>query len=152
MAVIEARCRAVGVPLLVERRDLRVEEAGADLRSQRIHLEGPGWALRDVELAPLRRFQPGNAVLAVRAVPELAGRAGLEVSAAAARAGCARVRWPGRFQVIPGRGSRPTVVLDGAHNPGGATALAASLTHTFPGARVTLVLGISADKDRAGIL
>jgi dihydrofolate synthase/folylpolyglutamate synthase len=44
------------------------------------------------------------------------------------------------------------VVLDGAHNPAGAAALAASLRHYFPGARLTLVLGISADKDRAGIL
>jgi dihydrofolate synthase / folylpolyglutamate synthase len=170
MAVIEARCRAVGVPLLVERRDLRVEEAGSDLRGQRVHFHqvaappasglrdaasswaGPGWVLRDVELALLGRFQPGNAVLAVGAVRALAERAGFEVPDAAVRAGCAAVRWPGRFQVIPGRGSRPTIVLDGAHNPGGAAALAASLTHSFPGARVTLVLGISADKDRAGIL
>jgi dihydrofolate synthase/folylpolyglutamate synthase len=43
-------------------------------------------------------------------------------------------------------------VLDGAHNPAGATALAASLASYFPGRRRTLVLGVSADKDRAGIV
>jgi dihydrofolate synthase / folylpolyglutamate synthase len=152
MAIIEARCRALGVPLLVERRDLRVEEVASNLTGQRLHLDGPGWTLRDVELALLGRFQPGNAILAVGAVRALAERAGIELPDAAIRAGCATVRWPGRFQVIPGRGSRPTIVLDGAHNPGGAAALAASLTHYFPGARITLVLGVSADKDRAGIL
>jgi dihydrofolate synthase / folylpolyglutamate synthase len=152
MAVIEARCRALGVPLLVERRDIRVEEVASDLQGQRLHLGGPGWALRDVELALLGRFQPGNAILAVGAVRALADRAGIELPDAAIRAGCATVRWLGRFQVIPGRGSRPTIVLDGAHNPGGAAALAASLIYYFPGARVTLVLGVSADKDRAGIL
>jgi dihydrofolate synthase/folylpolyglutamate synthase len=62
------------------------------------------------------------------------------------------VRWPGRFQVVPARAGRPALVLDGAHNPGGAAALAASLAHFFAGARLTLVVGISADKDRAGIL
>src|SRR5262249_62293588 len=54
--------------------------------------------------------------------------------------------------VIPRRGPRPAIVLDGAHNPGGAAALAASLGQYFPGARLTLILGISADKDRAGML
>jgi dihydrofolate synthase/folylpolyglutamate synthase len=70
----------------------------------------------------------------------------------AVRAGCAAVRWPGRFQIIPGGEDRPTLVLDGAHNPGGAIALAASLRHHFPGRRLALILGVSADKDRAGIL
>jgi dihydrofolate synthase/folylpolyglutamate synthase len=44
------------------------------------------------------------------------------------------------------------VVLDGAHNPGGARALAASLRAYFPGRPVTFVLGISGDKDQTGIL
>jgi dihydrofolate synthase/folylpolyglutamate synthase len=46
----------------------------------------------------------------------------------------------------------PTVVLDGAHNPAGARALAASLGAVFGTAPVTLVLGVSQDKDAAGML
>jgi len=90
---------------------------------------------------------------AVRAFAALTGRS---VSEAAMRTGCADVRWPGRFQVIPvprpGPGRPRYAVLDGAHNPAGAQALAASIRHVFPAATVSLVLGISADKDRAGIL
>jgi dihydrofolate synthase/folylpolyglutamate synthase len=89
------------------------------------------------------------AVGAVRAFAEASDRA---VPEAAVRAGCLAVRWPGRFQVIAGAPGRPTLVLDGAHNPGGATALAASLRYHFSGRRLGLVLGVSADKDRAGIL
>lgn len=152
MAVIEARCRAVGVPLLVEGRDLIVETARSDLRGHRLDLTGPGWTLRDLDVALPGLFQPANAALAVGAVRELARAAGLAVPESAIRAGCAAVRWPGRFQVMPGGPTRPTLVLDGAHNPAGAAALAESLAHAFPGARLTLVLGISADKDRAGIL
>jgi len=152
MAVIEARCRAVGAPLLVEGRELTARLVATGLQSQRIDLAGPDWRLRDVEVALAGLFQPVNAVLAVGAVRAFAASAGLDVGEAAIRAGCARVRWPGRFQVLPTTAGRPTVVLDGAHNPAGAAALAASLAHYFPRARLTLVLGVSADKDRAGIL
>jgi dihydrofolate synthase/folylpolyglutamate synthase len=153
MAVIEARCRSVGVPLLVEGRELRVEVVRSDLAGHRLHVRCPGVRLDDLPLALLGLFQPANAVLAVGAVRAFAGAAGLTVSDAAIRAGCATVQWPGRFQVVPGAaGRRPAIVLDGAHNPAGAAALAASLAHYFPGARLTVIAGISADKDRAGML
>jgi len=43
-------------------------------------------------------------------------------------------------------------VLDGAHNPAGARALAVSLRDVFGETRVTFVLGVLADKDAAGIV
>jgi dihydrofolate synthase/folylpolyglutamate synthase len=91
-------------------------------------------------------------VLAIGATQAFARASELPVPEPAVRAGCAAVKWPGRFQVIPGAPGRPTLVLDGAHNPGGAAALALSLRHHFAGRRLALVLGVSADKDRAGIL
>jgi dihydrofolate synthase/folylpolyglutamate synthase len=152
MAVLEARCRAVEVPLLVEGRQLEVQALESDLAGHRLRLRGPDFAYDDVRLALPGLFQPGNAVLAVGAVRSFAAASGLPVSEAAVRAGAAAVRWPGRFQVVPGAPGRPTVVLDGAHNPAGATALAVSLRHHFTGRRLALVLGVSADKDHAGIL
>jgi dihydrofolate synthase/folylpolyglutamate synthase len=152
LAVVEARCRAVGVPLLVEGRELEVEALASDLAGHWLRLRGPDWAYDDVRLALPGLFQPGNAVLAVGAVRAFAKASGRAVPEAAVRAGCAAVKWPGRFQVIPGAAGRPTLVLDGAHNPGGAAALAASLRHHFTGRRLGLLLGVSADKDRAGIL
>ena len=88
-------------------------------------------------------FQPGNAVLAAAAA------ASLGADEAAIRRGLAAVRWPGRFQVVP---REPIVILDGAHNPDGARALAALAAEYFPGQAVTLVIGISADKDQRAIL
>ncbi len=152
LEVIEARCRAAGTPLLLEGREIRVEVRRSDLRGHRLRLAGPGWALDDLDVALPGLYQRGNAALAVAAVHAFAAATGFAVDEAAIRAGCAGVRWPGRFQVLPGGAGRPTVVLDGAHNPAGAAALAASLAAHFPGARLTLVIGISTDKDRAGIL
>jgi len=57
----------------------------------------------------------------------------------------ARVEWPGRLQRLPGR---PQILLDGAHNPAGARALAA---HLRGGPPFVLVFGAMADKDVRGL-
>jgi dihydrofolate synthase/folylpolyglutamate synthase len=141
--VLERRAREVGVPLLVEGRDLTASARGFTLDGQQVDLAGPDWRLDRVRCRLLGVHQPGNAVLAAAAARALGA------GAAAIRAGLAAVEWPGRFDVV----SRdPVVILDGAHNPGGARALAASLAAYFPGQPITFVIGISADKDQRGIL
>ena len=72
----------------------------------------------------------------------------LSASEDAMRAGLAKVYWPGRLQVIT-RPSGQKLLLDGAHNTGGAECLAAALREYFPGAQPVLVLGILRDKDWA---
>jgi dihydrofolate synthase/folylpolyglutamate synthase len=141
--VIERRAAAVGVPLLVEGRDLAVTVRSQTLAGQRVDLAGPGWRLEDVSLALLGVYQPSNALLAAAAAWRLGA------GEAAIRRGLAEAVWPGRFQVLAGD---PVLVLDAAHNPAGARALAASLRHYFPGAAIALVVGSFADKDLEGIL
>jgi dihydrofolate synthase / folylpolyglutamate synthase len=141
--VIVERAAEAGVPLLLEGRELRARVRQRGIDGQRLDLEGPGFRLDDVRVALLGVFQPGNALLAAAAAHALG------VEAAAIGAGLGSARWPGRFQVLRGD---PTIVLDGAHNPAGARALAASLEAYFPGRRATFVIAILADKDQAGIL
>ena len=141
--VVTRRAAETRVPLWVEGRDLHVTPLGFTLEAQRMHLEGPGWRLTDVECGLLGVYQPGNALLAAAAAREL----GAEETAI--RAGLRGARWPGRFQILR---RDPLVILDGAHNPAGARALAASLRAYFPARRVTFVIGVMADKDARGIL
>ncbi len=68
---------------------------------------------------------------------------GVALADDALRAGIAAVRWPGRLEWWEGE---PEVLLDGAHNEGGAEALAAYLD-SLPGAGVRWVVGIKGDKD-----
>ena len=56
---------------------------------------------------------------------------------------------PGRLEVVS---RQPLVLLDGAHNPAGARALAAALLEEFVVDRRTLVVACLADKDIRGIL
>ena len=142
-AVIARRAAEAGVPLFVEGRDLRVRVRRTSLDGQWLDLEGPGWRLDDVRCVLLGVFQPGNALLAAAAARALGA------DDAAIRRGLGATNWPGRFQLIR---RSPPVIVDGAHNPAGARALAASLKAYVPGERVTFVIGTSEDKDKAGIL
>ena len=143
-AVLVRRASEAGVPLLLAGRDLHVAVERRGLDGQWIACAGPGWSLGGLRVGMLGTFQPENALLAVAAaqdlrVPEAAIRAGLDVA-----------RWPGRFQVVRSRDG--WLVLDGAHNPGAARALAESLAAFFPGEPLTLVIGISRDKDARAML
>jgi dihydrofolate synthase/folylpolyglutamate synthase len=143
-AVLAARAAATGVPLLMEGRELGVRVTARDLAGQTLDLHGPGWRVSDARIPMLGTFQPSNALLAAAAAHAL------DVGAAAVRAGLARARWPGRFEVL--RAGDRHVVLDGAHNPAGARALAASLAEWFGDTPLTLVFGALRDKDAAGML
>lgn len=88
--------------------------------------------------------QQHNAVVALRLLEEASG-AGLRFDLARAARGFAGARWPGRLQRIAGR---PALLLDGAHNPSGAAALAEALRDEPP---FVLVFGAMADKDVAAI-
>jgi len=84
--------------------------------------------------------QRDNAVVALRLL-EAAAAAGLAFDLPRAARGFAEALWPGRLQRVPGR---PPLLLDGAHNPAGALALAAALRDEPP---FVLVFGAMADKD-----
>jgi dihydrofolate synthase/folylpolyglutamate synthase len=73
----------------------------------------------------------------------------LPIAAQAVRSGLASVQLPGRFQIVPGQ---PTLVLDVAHNPQAAAALAFNLDQMgfFP--RTHAVFGAMHDKDIGGML
>jgi dihydrofolate synthase / folylpolyglutamate synthase len=144
-AILAARAAAVGVPLLTEGRQLAVRVRARSLEGQHLDLTGPDLRLDDVVIHLLGTYQPSNALLAAAAARVLGA------GERAIRTGFARARWPGRFDVRP-RSGGGWLVLDGAHNPAGARALARSLEAYFGDAPTTLVLGVLRDKDAAGIV
>jgi dihydrofolate synthase/folylpolyglutamate synthase len=145
--VIERRARSAGAPLLSLGRDFTAE--GTDPSSFLCH----GLALSvPIRLScPLRgRHQVDNAALAF-AVLEAVDRAGLKVPIEARVRGIRNVRWEGRLEVVS---ESPRVLLDGAHNPSGAAALAEYL-RGLPERRLgktVLVIGMMRDKKIGPIL
>lgn len=104
------------------------------------------WA--DLRTEILGSYQPQNATVALEVVDVLRGR-GWRISDEAVRAGVARTRWPGRFEIVEGGSSSDgfAIVVDGGHNPQGARALADSLAEVFPGRKPVFVIGVLEDKD-----
>jgi dihydrofolate synthase/folylpolyglutamate synthase len=97
-----------------------------------------------VELALRGDHQVANATVAVRLLEQL------NVPAAAVVDGLARVVWPGRLDVVRFPDGREAI-LDAAHNPAGAAALASYLK-TLSGDRPPLVFAVMRDKDIEGML
>lgn len=94
------------------------------------------------------KHQRMNAAVALATVRSLSTQ--IPVSDAALREGLSQVDWPGRLQLVT-RSSGQKILLDGAHNIGGAEILASALRDDFRPTRPTLVLGILRDKDWAAM-
>ena len=84
-----------------------------------------------------------NAACAFEVVRFLIER-GFVINQEAITEGLKQVRWQGRFEIIK---HKPTIIVDGAHNPASSEALAKTILDEYPNRRVILVFGLSADKD-----
>jgi len=92
-----------------------------------------------VEINLRGEFQKFNAAIAIKTA-EVLGIAEEKIFA-----GLKKVSWAGRFEVIETDCGK--VIIDGAHNPHGATALRQSLDKIFPTERRCFLFGALADKN-----
>jgi dihydrofolate synthase/folylpolyglutamate synthase len=142
-AVLEARAAEVGIRV-TRATDWHVSELRLTARGSRFHLSGEG----EFEIVcPLAgEHQVDNAVTAAAALQRLG------VVRNAMERGIAATRWPGRLERVS---EDPEIILDGAHNPAGARALAAYIDRFYSDRTVWLIYGAMRDKaveEIAGIL
>jgi dihydrofolate synthase/folylpolyglutamate synthase len=147
LAVIRRRASRTGVPLYVTQ-PWRV----ISMDREAVHAEAPEGALLRIGL--LGRHQAANAAVAA-AVLESLHNAGIATITREQRdAGFASARWPGRLELVSRRG-RPDILLDGAHNPHGAAALARALDELLPqmtAGSPTFLMGVIANHWQEGML
>ncbi len=146
LEIIERRSRRVAAPLLVTppARLRALDRDGIDVELGR---------LGSVRVGLRGRHQAANVAVADAALDALESAGIARVNGEARRAGYAAVRWPGRLELVEAGGRE--ILLDGAHNPAGAAALAEALDDIGPymrPGRPTLVLAIMADKDVDGVI
>jgi len=147
LAVIGERVERQGARLLLAGRDFDVERRRLAHGGQLLDLRTPAGGVEDVLLRLHGRHQADNAASALAAVETFLG--GRQLDEGTVREGFASVTSPGRLEAVR---HDPLVLLDGAHNPDGARALAAALIEEFVVDRRTLVVACLADKDLRGIL
>jgi dihydrofolate synthase / folylpolyglutamate synthase len=140
--VLVSMCELTGADVVEADAGVRVEAASADGRTS-IRLATPMRDYGHVQLGLRGDHQVPNALVAVRLLEQLGPD--VPVTAAAITAGIRDVRWPGRLQMLELPGGR-RVLLDAAHNPAGAWALAGYLKREFP-EPLPIVFGAMRDKD-----
>jgi len=149
--VIDEEARRCGAPVIRWGRDFTIDrETTEELGVQRFAYRDWNGVLSSLTCPLLGRHQLLNAASAIAAVSVLRpGGAGTGLDTVAS--GLASVRWEGRLEVMR---ERPRLLLDGAHNPAAARALAAFLIEEKRrlGGTVTLVFGIMRDKAVAEVV
>ncbi len=142
--LMRQHCRDLGAPLYQGGVDYKAQGRGGG----RFNYHGLKHDWQGLTLSLAGPHQYRNAAVAL-AVLELLESRGLAITESALREGLANTRWPGRLERVS-QDSR--ILLDGAHNPAAALALAQALKKTRGNGRLLLVMGIMADKEVDTIL
>ena len=130
-AVIVAAANDLGSKII--RADARkVEHVASSETGSRFTLDDTPY-----ECALAGRHQIENTVTAIAACEEIG------IDTKSIQAGLAQTRWPGRLEFIR---RHPAFILDGAHNPAGADALAGYIREFWSGRPVWIVYGTMRDK------
>jgi dihydrofolate synthase/folylpolyglutamate synthase len=133
----------------IERVDFAVESTTVAVGGQVLDIRGRAGRYEGVYLPLYGDHQAQNAAVAVAAVESFLGDGTRALSQDVVSEGLGTATSPGRLQLV---GIEPTVIVDAAHNPHGAAALAAAMTEYFDFDELTVVLGVLTDKDAHGIV
>jgi dihydrofolate synthase / folylpolyglutamate synthase len=145
--VIEKTCIEKGVKLIRVGQDVIRKALRHDFEHQEIEVEGR-LDTYQVSIPLLGQYQMDNTAAAVAALEVLKERE-VTISPDAILKGLASVDFPGRMQILA---RDPLVVVDGGHNPGAARNLKNALQQYFRPSKAVLIIGVSNDKDLAGIV
>ncbi|MDT5208676.1 MAG: dihydrofolate synthase / folylpolyglutamate synthase [Mycobacterium sp.] len=150
MEVLLAQTVRADAAVAREDSEFAVRRRQVAVGGQMLELQGLGGVYSDIFLPLHGEHQAHNAVVALAAVEAFFGAgAQRQLDIDAIRAGFAAVTSPGRLERMR---TAPTVFIDAAHNPAGATALAEALQEEFDFRFLVGVVSVMADKDVDGIL
>jgi len=147
--VLLHRAREVGAGILREDVDFGVVSREQAVGGQLLTLHGPHGPVEEVFLPLHGEHQARNAACALVAAETLLTGGQGPLDPDTVRAAFATVTSPGRLETVRGR---PTVLVDAAHNPAGAQALAAAVRESFTFTRLVGVVAVFGDKDAEQIL
>ena len=148
VALFEETCRQRGARLVRADDGTTVRVARVGDRTE-IQVTTPRRRYPSFRLGLAGVHQVSNATGAIRLLEALSDM-GIPVGADAIVTGLSTVVWPGRLELVT-VGDRGAILLDAAHNPAAAAALATYLRATFP-TGLPIVLGAMRDKDLNGIV
>jgi dihydrofolate synthase/folylpolyglutamate synthase len=147
--VLRDAAAARGASIAFEGSEFALVEQRLAVGGQQLTVRGLAGTYEDEYLPLYGGHQGFNAALAIAAVEALIGGASHAIAGDVLAEGLGQATSPGRLQLV---GISPTVLVDAAHNPHGARALASALRESFDFDEWGVVVGVLADKDAEGIL
>ena len=145
-AAIAAVCAKQGAKLIRVGKDVTYKSTKFDDTKQSFTVNGRLGSY-ELTIPLLGEYQLSNAAAAVAALEVLIEK-GNAVPVRSIVQGMQEVSWEGRLQVL---NRHPLVVADGAHNQDSAHKLKQALAQYFKFEQAVLIIGMSSDKDLAGI-
>ena len=137
----------VGADIAREGIEYSVISRSVAVGGQLLTIQGTKEIYTDIFIPLHGKHQASNAAAALVAVEVFFGDQDLDIEAV--RAGFAQVTSPGRCEIVH---RDPTIILDAAHNPHGAAALADTIESEFTFDEVIGIFAPMGDKDVRGIL
>ena len=137
----------VGADIAREGVEYSVISRSVAVGGQLLTIQGMKELYTDIYIPLHGKHQASNAAAALIAVEIFFGDQELDIEAV--RAGFAQVTSPGRCEIVH---RDPTIILDAAHNPHGAAALADTIQSEFTFDEVIGIFAAMGDKDVRGIL
>lgn len=140
--ILLAAAADAGARVVREGVDIAVLDRQVAVGGQVLTLQTPGGIYEGIFLPLLGEHQAHNALLALAAVEQFIGSGGALAGDVVEQA-FGEVTSPGRLELVR---SSPTIIVDAAHNPGGAAALGAALEEVFSFERTVAIIGMLDDK------
>ncbi|WML40731.1 folylpolyglutamate synthase/dihydrofolate synthase family protein [Neobacillus sp. OS1-2] len=143
LKVIEEQADKKSAPITRLNHEFTLSGHESLARGEQFTLETQPQPLKQLEISMIGQHQTENAALAVLSAQYLNEKGYFAVTEQSIRAGLKQAYWPGRFEVLS---ENPLVIIDGAHNDEGITALTKELSSRYSDRYIKIVFAALKDK------
>ncbi|PFP27713.1 bifunctional folylpolyglutamate synthase/dihydrofolate synthase [Bacillus sp. AFS073361] len=143
LKVIEEQAQKKEAPVYRLDQEILISGHNSLGKGEVFNVSTPFHTLDQLEISMMGKHQTENAALAVIAAQFLHQKGEFILTEQAIRAGLKKAYWPGRFEMLS---ESPLVIIDGAHNEEGITALTHELSTRYPNRHIQIVFAALTDK------
>ncbi|MDR7077907.1 dihydrofolate synthase/folylpolyglutamate synthase [Neobacillus niacini] len=143
LKVIKEQAEKKQAPLYRLNQDFKVTSHSPQANGEIFTLKSAEHTLEQLEISMIGQHQTENAALAAMAAQSINHDEDFSISENAIRTGLKKAYWPGRFEILS---NRPLVIIDGAHNDEGISALVQELSTRYSNYNIHIVFAALKDK------
>jgi dihydrofolate synthase / folylpolyglutamate synthase len=143
ITVIKEQAEKMNAPFYILNKDFSIISHSPKPAGEEFTLESANQHFTQLEINMIGQHQTENAALAVMAAQSINEDENFSVSENAIRTGLKKAYWPGRFEIIS---NNPLIIIDGAHNDEGISALVHELSNRYSNHYIHIVFAALKDK------